>query len=213
MNGLSREQLLGDWIRERRRDFYYRRAKEEGYRSRAAYKLLQANDKLRFIRRGDVVLDLGAAPGGWMQVLRGLVGEKGFVVGIDLTPLKGFPWDNVISVVADFRHVDASTLLSRFPRAVDVVVSDASPNVSGIWELDHARQIELAESAFDLSRGLLRRGGNFFAKVFQGDLLNAFRGKVGHHFENVKLLKPKACRKESAEMYLLATGYGLTKRV
>lgn len=203
---------MGNWISERRRDFYYRRAKEEGYRSRAAYKLLQANDRLRFIRRGDVVLDLGAAPGGWMQVLRRLVGEKGFVVGIDLTPLKGFEWDNVISIVADFRHVDASTLLRRLPRAVDVVVSDASPNVSGTWELDHARQIELAEHAFGLSQGLLRKGGHFFVKVFQGDLLSAFRRSVENHFRKVKLLRPKACRKESAEMYLLATGYARQKR-
>jgi 23S rRNA (uridine2552-2'-O)-methyltransferase len=147
-----------------------------------------------------------------MQVLRSLVGEKGFVVGIDLTPVKAFEWDNVISFVADFRHVDASTLLSRFPKAVDIVVSDAAPNVSGIWELDHARQIELAEHAFGLSRGLLRGGGNFFVKVFQGDLLNAFRGSVESHFRKVKLLKPRACRKESAEMYLLATGYNRTKR-
>lgn len=153
-------------------------------------------------------MDLGAAPGGWMQVLRSLVGEKGFIVGIDLTPVKEFGWDNVTFVVADFRQLDASTLLSRFPRAVDVVVSDASPNVSGVWELDHARQIELAEYAFGLSRNLLRRGGSFFAKVFQGTHLNAFQGSVESHFRKVKLLKPKACRKESAEMYLLATGYG-----
>ena len=147
-----------------------------------------------------------------MQVLRRLVDEKGFVYGIDLTPVKKFEWDNVISVVADFRQVDASTLLRYFPKALDVVVSDASPNVSGIWELDHARQIELAEYALGLSRGLLRGGGNFFVKVFQGDLLNAFQRSVENHFRKVKLLKPKACRKESAEMYILATYYDQNKR-
>ena len=133
------------WVRERKRDYYYRLAKEEQYRSRAAYKLLETAQKFDLIKSGDAVVDLGAAPGGWMQAACKAVGKKGFVLGVDLKPIESIEDANVRSVVGDVAQLETVELIREFlPRAADVVLSDVSPNVSGVWELDHARQIDLA---------------------------------------------------------------------
>jgi 23S rRNA (uridine2552-2'-O)-methyltransferase len=194
------------WLRERRRDYYHRLAKEEGYRSRAAYKLLQTSAKHRLIRKGNVIVDLGAAPGGWMQVARELVGVEGYVLGVDKELIEGFEWENVDSIVGDINFLDGSELLRKLPRKADVVLSDVSPNISGVWEIDHARQIGLAEASLRIAVTVLRRKGSFFVKVFQGDLLKDFVEKVKGCFRVVKLVKPKASRKRSSEMYVLALG-------
>ena len=192
------------WVRQRKRDYYYRLAKAEQYRTRAAYKLLQAVEKYGFIKPGDVVVDLGAAPGGWTQVSIKIVGETGFVLGIDLKIIEPFTEANVRSVVGDITESETVEVIREFlPRAADVVVSDVSPNVSGVWEVDHARQVDLAGKSLQITVTVLRVGGNFFAKVFQGDMLNDFAYELRQCFGSVRFVKPKASRRKSAELYIL----------
>ena len=193
------------WIQDRKRDYYYQKAKAENYRSRATYKLSQTAKKYHFIRRGDVVVDLGAAPGGWIQAARKIAGKTGFVLGVDLKPIDPFPQEYIRTIVADFTEPMAlQQIMSFLPRKADVVLSDASPNISGVWELDNARQIDLASQALQLALRLLRPHGNFFVKVFEGNMLPGFIKRVKKHFEVVKVVKPKASRAKSSEMYLLA---------
>jgi len=194
------------WVQERKRDYYYRKAKEEKYRSRAAYKLFEAIERYRFIKNGDVVVDLGAAPGGWVQASRKIVGSKGFVLGVDLKPLEPFPQSNVRTIIGDINEQETiEQILSVLPRKADVVISDVSPNISGIWEVDHARQIDLAHQALKIALETLRPSGNFFVKVFQGDLLSDFIKKVRRHFDTVRIIKPKASRSKSSEIFVLGT--------
>ena len=192
------------WIQERKRDYYYKKAKEEKYRSRAAYKLLQAVKKYKFISKGDVVVDLGAAPGGWIHAASRIIGKNGFVLGVDLKPIKPFLQDNIQTVIGDINEEETlQQILSILPEKADVVISDVSPNISGIWEVDHARQIDLAEQSMKIALKVLKPSGNFFVKVFQGDMFDDFVKKVKEHFRVVKIVKPKASRAKSSEMFVL----------
>ena len=193
------------WIQDRKKDYYYQKAKAENYRSRATYKLSQTAMKYHFIQRGDVVVDLGAAPGGWIQAARKIAGNRGFVLGVDLKPIAPFPQEYVRTIIGDMTEPETlQQILEFLPRKADVLISDASPNISGIWEVDHARQIDLAHQALQVALNILRPAGNFFVKVFEGDMLSDFIKTVEKHFEIVKLIKPKASRAKSSEMYLLA---------
>ena len=193
------------WIQNRKRDYYYKKAKAENYRSRATYKLSQAAAKYHFIRKDDVVVDLGAAPGGWIQAARKIVGKKGFVLGVDLKPIAPFPQEYVRTIVADMAESETlQQILDFLPRKADVVLSDASPNISGVWEVDHARQIDLAAQALKIALSVLHPSGNLFVKVFEGDMLADFVKTVEKHFVTVKVIKPKASRAKSSEMFLLA---------
>ena len=195
------------WIQERKKDYYYKKAKEERYRSRAAYKLFQAIEKYQFIKRTDVVIDLGAAPGGWIQAARKIVGTKGFVLGVDLKHIEPFSQSNVRTIIGDINEQETlEEIVSMLPRKANVVLSDASPNISGIWEVDHARQIDLAHQALTIALKTLGPFGNFFVKVFQGDMLDSYIKKVKKHFETVKMIKPKASRAKSSEMFILGMG-------
>jgi 23S rRNA (uridine2552-2'-O)-methyltransferase len=197
--------LTKAWIHDRKRDYYYKKAKAENYRSRATYKLAQAVSKYQFIHRDDVVVDLGAAPGGWIQVARKIAGKRGFVLGVDLKPIEPFSQEYIRTIVGDMTDPEIALSIKSFlPRKADVVVSDASPNISGIWEVDHARQIDLATRALNIALCTLRLGGNFFVKVFEGEMLEEFAKKVQSRFEEVKIIKPMASRAKSSEMYLLA---------
>jgi len=192
------------WIQDRKRDYYYKKAKQEQYRSRAAYKLFQAMKKYHFINYGDVVVDLGAAPGGWIQAARKTVGNKGFVLGVDLKSIEPFPQHYVRTIVCDITDQDVEQQIQEMlPRKADAVISDASPNISGVWEVDHARQIDLAQKALEIALATLRPCGNFFVKVFQGDMLDDFTHKVKQHFETVLVIKPKASRTKSSEIFIL----------
>jgi 23S rRNA (uridine2552-2'-O)-methyltransferase len=192
------------WIKERKREYYYRKAKEEKFRSRAAYKLLQAVKKHQFIKPGDVVVDLGSAPGGWTQASRKIVGSKGFVLGVDLKRIRSFDQPNVRVVAGDVTDPQTvEQIRELLPRPADVVISDVAPNISGIWELDHARQIDLARQSLKIATSVLRPEGHFFVKVFQGDMLNDLVKEVKQNFAFVKLIKPKASRARSAELYIL----------
>jgi len=193
------------WIQDRKKDYYYKKAKAEQYRSRATYKLSLTAIKYPFIQQGDVIVDLGAAPGGWIQAARKIVGKTGFVLGVDLKPIAPFPQEYVRTIVADFTESEAlQQILTFLPRKPDVVISDAAPNISGVWDVDQARQIDLANQALQLALKLLRPRGNFFVKVFEGELLDDFIQTVKRYFEIVKFIKPKASRAKSSEMYLLA---------
>ncbi|UCE28556.1 MAG: RlmE family RNA methyltransferase [Candidatus Bathyarchaeota archaeon] len=197
------------WVRERKKEHYYRKAKQEKYRSRAIYKLLQAAKKYRFIKPGDVVVDLGAAPGGWLQACRKIVGSKGFILGVDLKQIQPLDSPNVRTIIDDVTAPNVAQHVREFlPRPADVVVSDVSPNVSGVWELDHARQIDLARYSLQIAISILKPKGNFFVKVFQGEALDNFVKEARQHFTSVKMIKPKASRARSAERYVLGIGLG-----
>ena len=192
------------WIQNRKRDYYYKKAKEEKYRSRASYKLSQAVNKYHFMKRGDVVVDLGAAPGGWVQVAKKIVGNRGYVLGVDLEPIEPFPQANVRTIVGDITEPETlQQILDFLPRKANVVISDASPNISGIWEVDHARQIDLSNQALKMALEVLGPSGNFFVKVFEGDMLGDFIRTVERHFEVVRVIKPKASRAKSSELFIL----------
>jgi 23S rRNA (uridine2552-2'-O)-methyltransferase len=138
------------WIKERKNEYYYKKAKEENYRSRATYKLAQTITKYKFIKYGDVVVDLGAAPGGWIQAARKISGKKGYVLGVDLKPIEPFVQLYIRTIVADMTEPETiQQILSFLPRKADVVLSDMAPNISGVWEVDHARQIDLATKALE----------------------------------------------------------------
>lgn len=196
------------WVKERKREYYYRKAKEEKFRSRASYKLLQAVKKHKFIKPGYVVVDLGAYPGGWTQAARQLVDDLGFVLAVDLKPIEPFDGPNVRTIIGDIAEPQTiQNILEFLPRSADVVISDVSPNVSGIWELDHARQIDLASNSLRIAASILRSGGNFFVKVFQGNTLDRFVDEAKQHFSYVKLVKPRASRSKSAELYILGMNF------
>ena len=168
-------QLPKAWIQDRKREYYYKKAKEENYRSRATYKLVQANEKYGFIQRNDVVVDLGAAPGGWIQAARKMTGKNGFVLGVDLKPIDPFTQEYIRTIIADLTEPDiVEQILSFLPRKADVVISDAAPNITGVWEVDHARQIDLATKALEIAQCVLRPSGNFFVKLFEGEMFNDF---------------------------------------
>ncbi|MDH5779707.1 MAG: RlmE family RNA methyltransferase, partial [Candidatus Bathyarchaeota archaeon] len=186
------------------------KAKREKYRSRAAYKLLQAVKRYRFMKSGDVVVDLGAAPGGWIQASQKIVGSKGFVLGVDLKQILPFNSSNVRTLISDIREPQVVQHIKDFmSHHADVVISDVAPNVSGVWELDHARQIDLAKQSLRIATLVLRPKGNFFVKTFQGSMLDDFVREVRRHFVRVKRVKPKASRAKSAELYVL--GISLNK--
>jgi len=180
-------------------------AKREGYRSRAAFKIKQLDRRYGLFRRGDVVVDLGAAPGGWLQATRERVGNEGFVLGIDLQPIAKLPYENVTTLVVDITDPATPTLIkTKLPRAADVVTSDASPQISGVWDVDHARSMELARGALTIADAVLAQGGKLLIKVFQGEMLDDLLAEIRLKFEFVKASKPMASRKGSAEIYVIA---------
>ncbi len=192
------------WLKKHRKDYYYRKAKEEKYRSRAAYKLLQVARKYKFIEPGDVIVDLGAAPGGWMQIASRLIGEQGFVLGIDLKEIDPLDEANACAIVGDITDPDLTSQMKNIlPQPADTVVSDVAPNLTGVWDLDHARQIDLARRSLQIALAILKPDGDFFVKTFQGDLLRDFLEEMKHHFRRVIIIKPLASRARSAEIYIL----------
>jgi len=187
-------------------DVYVRRAKQEGYRSRSAYKLLEILEKDKLVRPGMTVVDLGAAPGGWSQVLAPIVGVKGQVIALDLLEME--PLRGVVTIRGDFSEQATLKLLEEQSgnRSIDLVVSDMAPNISGVGLVDSARSIHLAELAHEFARDRLKPGGDLLVKVFQGAGLDEFRKELSGTFASVAVRKPKASRDRSSEFYLLARG-------
>ena len=189
-----------------RRDEYYNRAKQEGYRSRAAYKLKQLDETAGLISRGDTVVDLGAAPGGWLQVARELAGEAGTVVGVDLQRID--PIEGVETVRGDMTEAETKAELRDAvgEGGADVVLSDMAPNMTGEYSLDHARSVHLARQAFETALDLLGPGGDLAVKVFDGPDLADLREEMDREFEYVRSVHPEASRDASSELYLVAKG-------
>lgn len=198
------------WYKERKKEGYYKMAKKEGYRARSAYKLQQIDEKYRILREGDAVADLGCCPGGWTQVLVETVGDKGLVLGVDIQRTKHVPGAHFIQ--GDFMkretHDRLSALLGDKGRTdLDAVVSDMAPEMSGNYELDQVRSIQLAEMALDFAGHHLREGGNFACKVFEGADFQQFRSEVKGRFRKLYFYHPPASRKSSSEIYLIAKGF------
>lgn len=187
------------WLRRHVTDPYVRKAKEQGYRSRAAFKLLEIDEKEKLLRPGMRVLDLGAAPGGWSQVAAKRAGPGGAVVAIDL--LEVAPIAGVTVLKGDFRTPALRSALGE--EKVDLVLSDLSPNLSGIPGVDQARSLELAEAAVEACRASLKPDGAFLTKAFQGEAFQTLKKRLEQAFQVVKVVKPAASRGESRETYFV----------
>jgi 23S rRNA (uridine2552-2'-O)-methyltransferase len=198
------------WYRERKREHYYKKAKKIGYRSRSAYKLIQIQRRYNIFKEGDKVVDLGAAPGGWSQVANEFVGENGKIIGIDLEPIA--PIDNIDFIQGDITNKDFIKLIKEkldFGR-VDVVISDLSPNISGNYSVDQARSVFLCEKALEITDIILKKGGKFVCKIFEGEDSDIFIKKIKNLFTIVKLYSPNASRKSSSEIYIISRFFKIT---
>lgn len=194
------------WLERQLNDPYVARAKREGYRSRAAFKLLEIDDKYHVLKAGQRVVDLGAAPGGWSQIAARKVGPKGKVVGIDLLPIDPMPGVEFIEL--DFLDESApGRLMDLLGGPADVVMSDMAANTTGHKKTDHLRIMGLAEAAIYFAREILAPGGAFIAKVFQGGTEGQLLADLKRDFAVVRHVKPAASRSDSAELYVMATGF------
>jgi len=202
----SRSKSSARWLKEHFSDPYVKRAQAEGWRSRAVFKLEELLQRDAILKPGMVVVDLGAAPGGWSQMVREKLGDKGRVVALDILPMQGI--GGVDFVEGDFREESVlrqlETLLAGAP--VDLVLSDMAPNMSGVTVADQARAMHLAELARDFSAVHLKPGGAFLIKLFQGRDYDAYLKSLRQGYERVSIRKPKASRARSPEVYALATG-------
>lgn len=198
---------MSRWYSERKGEAYYKKAKAEGYRARSAYKLKQVNDKFHLVKPGDVAVDLGSSPGGWTQVLVELVGERGHVVGVDLDFTA--PVEGATLLQGDMTKEETKQAVRKAvgARDVDVVVSDMSPNLSGHYDRDQAESVWLAQHALTFARSMLKPGGNFLVKVFEGSDFEEYVADVKSSFKRIKLYHPPASRKRSSEVYVIAHGY------
>jgi 23S rRNA (uridine2552-2'-O)-methyltransferase len=205
---MAKSRSSKEWLKEHFDDVYVKRSQEEGYRSRASFKLLEIQDKDRLIRPGMTVVDLGAAPGGWSQVAAELVGDNGKVIASDILPMDGLP--GVEFLQGDFteNEVFEALLASIGEQGADLVISDMAPNMSGMKEIDQPRAVCLAELALDLARSILKPGAYFLVKVFQGAGFQEFHRDMQASFKAVKSRKPQASRARSREIYLLGAGFG-----
>ena len=196
------------WQMEKHNDPYYKRAKQEDYRSRASYKLKQLDKKFKIIKEGNTVVDLGAAPGGWSQVALEKVGEEGMVVGVDLNRFKKFHEENYYGMRGDFTtHEVQEKIMKIIGGKAKVVMSDASPSLSGIKNIDQLRSIDLTNAVIGIADNILEEKGNLVMKVFQGpeykQMLDSLKGK----YRQVKTTKPPSSRKKSSEMYVVGLGF------
>lgn len=186
------------------RDHYYNKAKQEGYRSRAAYKLKQLDETAHLIEEGATVVDLGAAPGGWLQIAQELSGNEGTVLGVDLQRID--PIEGIETVQGDMTDEETREAVRERIGESDVVISDMAPEMSGEYSLDHARSIYLARQAFETANEILAPGGDLVVKVFDGPDLSALREDIEQEFQYVRDVRPDASRDESSELYLVAKG-------
>ena len=189
-------------LADSKKDQFRRLARDQGYRSRSAFKLKQINESYRILNKGHCVVDIGCAPGGWLQIALSEVGHKGKVIGIDVKKIE--PLTEAFIIQGNIEDEDTiNSILNISNSNVDVVLSDLSPNVSGNWDLDHARQIDLTRSALKLTDKILKKGGKVVLKVFQGDMLNELIVELKKEFKKVILTKPNASRQVSSEIYLI----------
>jgi 23S rRNA (uridine2552-2'-O)-methyltransferase len=208
---MARSKSSGSWLKEHFDDEYVKMSQKEGYRSRAIYKLKEIQQKDQLIKHGMQVVDLGAAPGGWSQYAVELVGGSGRVVASDILAIDPLPFVEFIQ--GDFTEQsvldDILNVLNKDngDSKADVVISDMAPNVTGVESIDQPKSIYLCELSLDMARTILKQGGSFVAKVFQGDGSDAFVKDVKSSFKQVKIRKPKASRPRSREVYVVALGF------
>jgi 23S rRNA (uridine2552-2'-O)-methyltransferase len=201
---MARSKSSSQWLQRHVSDPFVQQAQKEGYRSRSAYKLIQLNEKDRFLTPNSLVVDLGSAPGGWSQVAGRLVGRKGRVVATDILPMDALP--NVEFIQGDFTEeaVLAQVIEALGGKKPDVIICDIAPNISGIDSSDQAKSMYLVELALDLTRQTLKSGGTFAVKVFQGVGSEQLLKDVRKSFGKVHIRKPEASRSESREVYFVA---------
>lgn len=197
------------WLKEHFEDEYVLRSQQDGYRSRAIYKLIEINKKDRLLKTGMTVIDLGAAPGGWSQYAATQVGKSGNVIALDILPMDPLP--DVSFIEGDFRE---DAVLESLMKVIgkdkaDLVFSDMAPNISGMGVVDNPRAYYLAELALDLAEQVLKPGGGLLVKLFQGEGFDSYLKRLKSSFSTVLIRKPKASRQRSREIYALATGYEL----
>ena len=204
---MARSKSSGRWLKEHFDDHYVRQSQKEGWRSRASYKLLEIQEKDHIFRPGSKVVDLGAAPGGWSQVAVQLVGELGRVVASDILPMDAIAGVDFVQVDFTEESVLGQILATIGADQVDLVISDMAPNMSGALSVDQPNAMYLVELALDLSRQVLRRGGVFLTKVFQGEGFDEYLRDMKTSFDKVQTRKPQASRARSREVYLLASGF------
>lgn len=204
---MARSKSSGQWLKEHFDDTYVQRAKDEGYRSRASYKLIELDKKDKLLRPGMTVVDLGAAPGGWSQVAADKVGDSGLVIASDILPMDSMA--GVTFVQGDFTEESVYDQIMQAidGRPVDLVISDMAPNMSGMNAVDQPRAIYLVELALDLARQVMKPDGVFLAKVFQGEGFDALLTEMRSSFTKVQSRKPDSSRARSREIYQLCRGF------
>lgn len=206
---MKKSKSSRQWLDRHFRDEYVKRAQAEGYRSRAAYKLLELQERDKLLKPGQAVVDLGAAPGGWSQIAQRIVGPGGRVLALDILPME--PIAGVEFIQGDFREQEPLDRLRHLLNGepVDLVISDMAPNVSGMTAVDQPKTIYLCEIALDLAREILRPGGGFIVKIFQGVGFDAYVRELRGSFARVVTRKPQASRTKSREVYLVAGNFNL----
>jgi len=201
------------WQMEKKKDPYYKRAKSEDYRSRASYKLKQLDKRFKIIKEGNTVVDLGAAPGGWSQVALEKVGEEGIVVGVDLNRIKPFPDRNFYGIRGDFtKDIVQEKIMELTNGKTKVLISDASPSLSGIKNIDHLRSVDLVETVLKIADNILEDEGNLVIKTFQGPEYKRLLDEIKQKFRKVKSTKPPSSRNKSTEMYIVGLGFRRGKK-
>ncbi len=204
---MARSRSSQSWLREHFNDPFVKKAQSEGKRSRATYKLEELIDRDRILKPGMMVVDLGAAPGGWSELVRPLVGPKGRVIALDILPFADI--EGVEPLIGDFREDEVIVQLENMldGAIVDLVLSDMAPNMSGVSSVDQARSLELAELATEFAATHLRQGGTFVVKLFQGAGFDTYLRDLRRGYAKVTMRKPRASRARSAEVYALCTGF------
>ncbi|RZN47105.1 RlmE family RNA methyltransferase [archaeon] len=191
----------------KKKDHYHQKAKQQGYRSRSAFKLKQINNKFSIIKKGHAIVDVGAAPGGWSQVAAELVGSEGEVIGIDLEEIDPLPSPNVTFIKGDITDEDIIEEIKKHVEKIDCVISDIAPKTTGIIDLDRSRSAILSMQALEVACALLRDGGNFLTKVFQSEESEELFRDMKQCFSYTKRYRPPSTRKRSTEIYLVGKGF------
>ena len=209
---MAKSKSSKGWLKEHFDDEFVRRSQQDGYRSRAIYKLIEIDKKDRLVKPGMTIIDLGAAPGGWSEYCVNKLGKKGTIIALDILPME--PIEGVTIIEGDFREdVVFNELMSIIGNSesnggkVDLVISDMAPNISGMGSVDMPRAYYLCELALDLARQVLKPGGGLLVKLFQGEGFEAYNKELKSSFSKVVMRKPRASRARSREIYALATGF------
>jgi 23S rRNA (uridine2552-2'-O)-methyltransferase len=195
------------WYQEKKRDHFYKEAKESGYRARSAYKLKQINKKYHVISQNDCVLDLGAAPGGWSQVIQEIVGSNGCIIAVDRDQMT--PLDGVFIIQGDIAQPSTIEEIEKILKRslIDTILSDMSPDISGVYSVDQARSVWLCNQALHLCERFLKPQGRFVCKLFEGEDTSTFLSHLRTRFSRIHRFSPQASRKSSSEIYIIAQGF------